>query len=155
MKQQKNLNQLGSGLKQGQRFSVKAENIPMGDMKKENKKEMEKKKEKKQQRIMKNLETLIRLKRGRRLAVQKAMIRDGNKDMISSIVEIIHNLLASKVPLKDWQRKQLGRHAETLRKLAKVRNEKIARNMIIQHGGSIMPLLTGPILAAIVALLSN
>ena len=109
----------------------------------------------KRQRIKRNVDVLFRLKRARKLAVQKQMLKDCDKKFIVCIIETVFNLLNNKIPIKECYRKKLCRHSRILRKVSKIRNENTGRKVLIQKGGSLIPLLVGPILAVISAIVSE
>jgi len=95
---------------------------------------------------------LQRLKRARTLAVRKQLLKNGDRKFIIAIIEIISNILHDSVPLKPAQKSRLSKRANILRKLAAIRSEKQARKELVQRGGSIIPLLVGPILSALATL---
>ena len=96
---------------------------------------------------------LKRLKKARTLAVQRDLLKNCDRQLIVAIVEIISNILQNRIPLKPTQRKRLQQNAKRLQQLAKIRSETTARKYIVQNGGSLIPLLVGPILSAISAFL--
>jgi hypothetical protein len=83
------------------------------------------------------------------------MVKTADRNFIICLIETISNILKNKVPLKTGQRSRLRKHAKLLRKLSKVREEENARKILVQRGGSIIPLLIGPVLTALVSLIGK
>ena len=108
----------------------------------------------KKKRIQKNLEVLQRLKRARNLKTRTQLLHDCDKNVIACIVETIFNLLQKEIPVTSRQEKSLLKQSKLLRKISKVRDENIARKIIVQKGAGIIPLLIGPIFAAVTSLIS-
>ena len=102
-------------------------------------------------KLKKHICLLQKLQKSRSLAVRRQLLKQSSREVIICLIECIVNILHEKVPLKPSHRKKLVRHAKTIRTLAKVRSEKTARKLLVQKGGSILPLILAPIITAFAA----
>lgn len=81
---------------------------------------------------------------------QKALLKSCDEEEINCICEIIHNVLKGRVPLEEKAKKKLQKHKEILRKLVRKSTKKIRKHIIVQKGGSFLPIILGSILNALV-----
>lgn len=81
---------------------------------------------------------------------QKALLKSCDEEEINCICECIHNVLKGKVPLEEKTRKKLKKYKDVLRKLVRKSTSKIRKHIIVQKGGSFLPLIIGSILSALV-----
>ena len=86
---------------------------------------------------------LLALKQVKRMSSKdrKTFLKSCNKDFIHGICECIKNLLKGNVPLKTAHLKCLGRHKQTLRKLALKGTSLTGRKKILQKGGFLQLLI--------------
>jgi hypothetical protein len=78
------------------------------------------------------------------------LIENATTSQLLCIIEIVFNILKNRVNFTSPQKAQLKKYAKTLRTLASTRSPKNARNLLIQHGGSLpIALILAPILAEI------
>lgn len=92
------------------------------------------------------LRALAKLGGKERVALLKAV--DDKK--IHCVCECVYNTLKGKVPLSASQRTRLSRHKKTLRRIVKPK-ESISkkRKLLVQKGGSFLPLVLSPIISGI------
>lgn len=105
--------------------------------------------------VLKNselLRALSRLGAKERAALLKVI---GDKE-IHCICECVFNTLKGKVPLSTNQKRRLSRHKNTLRKLVKS-GESLSkkRKLLMQKGGSLLPLILGPLVSGVLGSLFN
>jgi len=80
---------------------------------------------------------LLALKQVKRMSSKdkKKFLKSCNKEFIHGICECVKNMLKGNVPLKTSHLKCLGRHKQSLRKLALKRTSLANRKKILQRGG--------------------
>lgn len=98
------------------------------------------------------LRALTKLGIKERVALLKIV---GDKE-IHCLCECIYNTLKGKVPLTQTQKKGLSRHKVTLRRIVKPK-ESIhkKRKLLVQKGGSLLPLILSPIITGLLGKLFN
>lgn len=80
--------------------------------------------------------------------LRKSIILNCDLDFIKTIDECIYNTLNGNLPLKDSEKKNLKKFKAILRKVLKAKGGNKKRKIISQNGGSFLPSLLGPIVAA-------
>lgn len=81
---------------------------------------------------------------------QKALLKSCDEEEINCICECIYNVLQGKVPLKEEEKKSLNKHKSLLRKLVRKTTNKVRKSIIIQKGGSFLPIVLGSILSGLI-----
>jgi hypothetical protein len=99
---------------------------------------------------------LAALKQLKRLSAldKKKFLKSCNKDFVHGLCECIRNLLNGRVPLKTSHLKCLGRHKQSLRKLALKNTSLKKRKQILQKGG-FLELLISPLISGLGSLLGS
>lgn len=98
------------------------------------------------------LKALHKLKPSQRVA----LLKTADKALIHCITECVYNILAGKVPLSAPQKAKLARRKQLLRNLVKRSTGwKTKKNILIQKGGSLLPLILGPLLSGVLKSLFN
>ncbi len=96
-------------------------------------------------RLKRNLDFLRVLKKANPKQC-KAIIQDGNKDLILCLCEVIDNILLGTIKLSPKQKKELCKYKKVLRQLV---DKKVAittkRKLFVQKGG-FLPAILGPVL---------
>lgn len=101
-----------------------------------------------QKRIVKHSNFLLKLAKAKRANRRRlTLVKSATPEQLLSIVEICLNLLRSRLPLTQPQRRQLARHADAIRRLSRARSANSARR-ILQTGGN--PALIASLLANLV-----
>lgn len=77
----------------------------------------------------------------------KSVIEKASDKEVIALIEFIYNIIRSNVPLYKREFERLSKHRERLEKLAGIRHLRLARNEIVQSGGSIIPLILSAALA--------
>lgn len=92
------------------------------------------------------LKALHKLKPTQRVA----LLKTADKALVQCITECAYNILIGKVPLNSSQKSKLTRRKKVLRNLIKHSTGwKTKRNILVQKGGSILPLILGPLLSGV------
>ena len=87
---------------------------------------------------------------------RKQILQNASGDVIRSVSQVIKNTLKGNVPVSQRQKDRLRRHKQVLRQLSLKRTSlKKKRNILIQKGGALLPLLLTPILSAVAGSLFN
>lgn len=81
---------------------------------------------------------------------QKALLKSCDEEEINCICECIHNVLKGKVPLEEKAKKKLEKYKNLLRKLVRKSTKQVRKRLIVQEGGSFLPIILGSILSALV-----
>lgn len=106
-------------------------------------------------RVKKQLPTLTMMSKVNP-SVRKALIQNGNEELICVLAEIIHNLLKGHVPINTLQKKKLAKYKGKFRRLCKecIKDKHIninkTRNRLVSQTGGALPILL-PIIASIIA----
>lgn len=77
---------------------------------------------------------------------QKVILKACDEEEVNVICECIYNILKGKIPLDEKEKKHLGKHKQTLRKLISRGKNKIRKNIIIQKGGAFLPIILGAVI---------
>ena len=85
----------------------------------------------------------------------KAIIKNGDKDLINTICECGHNVLKGNVRLTKPQIARLRRHKHTLRKLTKHRQSLKQKKTLLQTGGGFLSALLGPVIGILGSVLGE
>lgn len=80
--------------------------------------------------------------------LRKSIILHCDLDFIKAIDECIFNTLNGNLPLKDTELKKIKKFKTILRKVLKTKGRNKKREIISQNGGSFLPSLLAPIVAA-------
>lgn len=89
---------------------------------------------------------------------RRRMLRLSNVEQLLSLVEVCLNIVKAHFPLTSRQRTRLMPYADFVRKMSKVRSERGARKLVVQHGtgvSGLFPALLTPILIALSHSLKN
>lgn len=81
---------------------------------------------------------------------QKALLKSCDEEEINCICECIHNVLKGKVPLAEKAKKKLKKYKDLLRKLVRKSTKQVRKRLIVQKGGSFLPIILGSILSGLV-----
>lgn len=87
---------------------------------------------------------------------RRFILKNANKDLVYAICECFLNVLNGNVKLSDIVVKKIKRHKKTLRQL--VNNSESIKNkkqLLVQKGGSILPLLLPTILEVVTNLIKT
>lgn len=84
-------------------------------------------------------------------AMRRAIIKNSDKNLIRSICECAENCISGRVKLQPSQKSRLARHKHMLRKIVKKGDTWQKKKRILQKGGSLIPLLLGPILSGLIS----
>ena len=109
------------------------------------------------QRIKNNLSYLDALTKCKKTRLN-SMIQNADKDVILTICECILNCLNGNIKIDEIAKKKLIRHKEELRELAKPKKKsaiKHKKRILVQSGGSILPILLPIITQALSAILNS
>ena len=85
--------------------------------------------------------------------MRKAIIQNGDKELISTICECILNCINGNIDINTDTKQKLCRHKEILRKLIQKRNSsfKQKKQLLIQKGGAILPIILSTVLSGLVS----
>lgn len=83
---------------------------------------------------------------------RKALIKYADKTLVRHICECSLNILKGNIPLKKSEKHSLKKYKSTLRRLTDKRQKSVEKKKKIlnQKGGSIIPLIIGPVIAALI-----
>lgn len=105
--------------------------------------------------VVKNLSVLDKLAKAKP-AERKKILESATLQLIKSIVECIENVLKGIIKLKAECIKRLKRHKKVLRRIYSAGKKlKQKKELIIQSGGSFLPLLLTPIISVLADKLMN
>lgn len=107
------------------------------------------------QLIFDNAEFLKALARTRSIRKRKRLLKYAGADQLLALVEICLNILLARFRLTTRQRKRLLPHAEFVRKLARRRTERSARQLLVQKGSGIGGLFASLLTPIIIELAKN
>jgi hypothetical protein len=89
-------------------------------------------------------------------AMRHSILKASDCGLIRSICECADNTLKGHVKLTSLQKTKLSRHKKILRKLVRRgQNWRAKKQLLLQRGGSIIPLILSPILGSILSSLFN
>lgn len=80
---------------------------------------------------------------------RKVLLGACNKEEIDCICECIYNVLKGKIPLQDEHKNKLDKYKNVLRKLVSKTKNKARKNIIIQKGGTFLPIILSTVLGAL------
>ena len=98
-------------------------------------------------RLGKHAET-IKLLASSKPNLTKAIIKEGDKDLIFCLAEIALNILRGNVPLTPHHKTKLCKHKTALRTLVKTKTSLKRKRQILQSGGFLGAVL-GPLLGTL------
>lgn len=78
---------------------------------------------------------------------RKKILRHCDSELTEAIIECVFNVLKKNIQLKPNQIKKLRRHKNTLRQIIHPKKKLNKRKIIIQSGGSFLPLLLTPVVS--------
>lgn len=81
---------------------------------------------------------------------QKVLLKSCTEEEINCICECIHNILQGKIPLEEKEKNKLKKYKNLLRQLVRKTTNKIRKKIIIQKGGSFLPIILSSIISALV-----
>ena len=84
---------------------------------------------------------MLKLLCGAKPAVVKAVLKGASPDLLNALSECSLNILKGHVRLTPTQKRQLSRHRQSLRALAKKKTSGKKRKQILQKGGLLGALL--------------
>lgn len=90
-----------------------------------------------------------KLKKFKKIRKQKECIQTADDDFIACLIECIYNIDKGRVPLTPEETKKLKRHIKTINRLARQRDIKNARQMLVSQKGGFFGSILAPILASI------
>ena len=67
--------------------------------------------------------------------LRRELVSKATNEQIFSLIECCFNILRARVPLSTFQKRKLKRHAEAIRKLARARSPRSARQLLMGGGG--------------------
>lgn len=82
---------------------------------------------------------------------RKALLETCDDKAINCICECIHNVLQGKVDLNEREKKKLKKYKNTLRNLVRKGTNQIRKKIILQKGGSFLPIILGSVLSGLVS----
>lgn len=83
---------------------------------------------------------------------RRILLKSCNNQEINCLCECIHNVLQGKVPLKENTKTKLKKIKNILRNLiSKGKSFEYRKNILIQKGGSFLPIILGTILSTLVS----
>ena len=85
--------------------------------------------------------------------MRNALIKSADRDLICSICECIQNVINGNVKIDDKIKKKLFHEKEHLRRLQKKSSLKNKKKILIQKGGSFLPMLLPIVLSILNQLL--
>ena len=106
-------------------------------------------------RVRDNLPLLKKLKSTRDPKERKKILESADKKLIGALIEVVANVLNRKVILKPEQVKKLSKHKKDFIKLGKTRSLTKGKEIIVQNGGSFLPLLLGAVIPLITSLITK
>ena len=71
-------------------------------------------------------------------AVNPSIVKNATLPEITCLVELLFNL--SSIPFTGKEKRQLLKHIDQIKSIAKSTRERQARERLVQHGGAILPL---------------
>jgi len=99
-------------------------------------------------RILENYTFLRKIAKSKSYRKRLNSLRNANRDELLALVEVCSNILSSNFKLTTRQKNKIVPFANYIRKLARIRSESGARNIVLQTGAGIfLPSLLIPILA--------
>lgn len=83
---------------------------------------------------------------------RKALIQHADKTLIRHICECSLNILKGNIPLTGNEKKSLKKYKAILRRLVHKKHKSVnkKKKILNQKGGSVLPLIIGPVIAALI-----
>jgi hypothetical protein len=103
-------------------------------------------------KIKKNI-NLLKVLASPNTHMRNALIKSADRDLICSICECIQNVINGNVKIDDKIKKKLFQQKEHLRRLQKKSSLKNKKKILIQKGGSFLPMLLPIVLSLLNQLL--
>jgi hypothetical protein len=101
--------------------------------------------------IQKEQVFLTNLAKTRSIKRRRELLNQANTHQILLIVEICLNILKMRIPLKRAQIRRLKEYEGFIRRLARVRSEKSARNLLqVGSGFPLLGVLLKPVIGALI-----
>lgn len=98
-------------------------------------------------RVVENSNFLKQIQRAKAEHVRRSLLATASDEEIITLIEICGNILYWRVPLKPKQKARLQEHADSLRKLIRIKTPEKAKEYLIQHGnGALIAAILSPIL---------
>ena len=105
-------------------------------------------------RLRKHSSTLKVLKTAKPIKT-KAIIGNGDKELVNVLCECAHNVLKGNVPLTHHQKRKLQSHKKTLRCLSSRRKLSLVKKKKLLQKGGFLGALLGPVLGILGGLLNK
>lgn len=103
--------------------------------------------------VVRNLPILDMLTRSNSISRQK-ILKKADFDLIKAIIECALNVLNGNVQIECERMKKLRKYKKTLRKISEPgKNWSLKKKVIVQSGGSFLPLLLTPIVTSLIDLI--
>lgn len=84
--------------------------------------------------------------------LRKAILKNCNEEIIKSIVEIVMNILHGNLKTSGKNQNELKKYKKQLRTIAKpTKNYSLKRKVLLQKGGSFIPIILGSLLSGILS----
>lgn len=80
---------------------------------------------------------------------RKIILKNADKQLVHSICECVHNILRGNIPLTPAEKTKLKKRRTTLRKLVTKKSLAHKKKILVQGGGSLVPLILTPILTGL------
>lgn len=77
---------------------------------------------------------------------RKAILQKADKGLVNGICECVHNILRGNVQLNKRQKSKLRKHKNVLRTLVNNKSLNSKKRILIQKGGTLLPLILTPLL---------
>ena len=90
-------------------------------------------------------------------SLRKAIIANGNEELIRCICDCALNILKGNAPISQQDKRRLGRHKQNLRKLTNRRFSLKKKRKVLQSGGFLSSILTAilPVIGSLLGGLSQ
>ena len=82
------------------------------------------------------------------------LIQRATDEQLLCLVEICLNILKGRLPLKPQHLKKLRKHAQILRRLARTRTSRSAKNLLLQQGNG-LPAIASLVARIVLPIISN
>ena len=105
-------------------------------------------------RLRRHSSTLRALKTAK-ASKAKAIIQNGDEELVKVLCECSHNVLKGNVPLTTRQKTRLRRHKKTLRDLTGKRRISVDKKKKLLQKGGFLGALLGPVLGILGGLLNK
>ena len=106
-------------------------------------------------RVQNNLALLKKLRATKNIRERRRILKSGDKDLIAALLEITANVLNRKVILRPDQVRKLSAYKRDFTKFGNTRSYKKGKELIVQNGGSFLPLLLGAVIPLITSLIKR